>query len=75
MYKCELQNGYKMAQEASAERGLTGADINLKWVVEIVRNITKEPSWSVAGGAESRFGLEEIWGVTELSWVLGLSQA
>lgn len=78
MYICGhlcINVNYKMAQEASAERGLTGADINLKWVVEIVRNITKEPSWSVAGGAESRFGLEEIWGVTELSWVLGLSQA
>lgn len=61
-----------MAQEASAElkeaeRGLTGADINLKWVVEAVRNITKEPSWRVAGGAEPRLGLEELWGLQ--NWV------
>lgn len=72
MYKCGLQNGYKMAKEASAkfkksERGLTGTYVNSKWVIEIVRNITKEPSWRVAGGTEPRSGLEEFWG--SQNWV------
>lgn len=50
---------YKMTKKASAgfkeaERGLTGTYMNSKWVTEIVRNITKEPSWRIAGGAEPR---------------------